>query len=154
MVPPSLDIYHWTPPPPNTLLPTNIPHSTRRNLRGHWMESFSFHMTLSPRCVFHGCWATHSTHRAPLFPQHRDTKATFEACAAKRRQWNTRHNKRSCCVCVCVCVCDEWPDREPRHWPLVTEPQGQDKAAQLCPIDAPSPFFFLSFFFLHCMYRL
>lgn len=81
------------------------------------MESFSSRVTLPPRCVFHCCWATCSAHRAPLFPLRGDTKATFEARTAKRRQWNTRHNKRSCCVCVRLCVCGEWPDRETRHWP-------------------------------------
>lgn len=117
MLPPSVDIHQWGSPPNSLFL-----SPPRWDLREHWMESFSSHMTLSPRCVFRCCWATHSSHRAPLFLQHGDTKATFEACTAKRRQWNTRHNKWSCCACVCVCVCDEWPDRETRHWPLVMEP--------------------------------
>lgn len=118
------------------------PLHPRWDLREHWMESFSSHMTLSPRCVFRRCWATRSAHRVPLFLQRSDTKATFEGCTAKRSQWNTRHNKWACCARVCVCVCDDCPDRETRHWPLVIEARGPDKAAQLWPTDAPNSLFF------------
>lgn len=72
MLPPSVDIHHFGP-----LTPPYVPQHTfflsltpRWDLREHWIESFSSHMTLSPRCVFRCCcWATHSSHRAPLFVQ-------------------------------------------------------------------------------------
>lgn len=145
MLPPSEDIHHWG-FPPSTHTHTHACRHTHFltpswwDLRELWMESFSSHMTLSPRRVFCRCWATHSSHRAPLFLQRGDTKATFEAHSAARCRWNTRHNKRPCCVC------DEWPDRETRHWPLVMEPLGPDEAAQLCPHPPPT----LHFYTLHC----
>lgn len=128
MLLPSVDIYHWS--LPSSTLYLRSPETRFKNaLNG------IFHMTLSPCCVFHGCeglterLCSPSTVTQRLYLKHALRSAV---------NGNTRHNKRPCCVCTCLCVCDEQPDRETRRWPLVSEPRGPDKAAQLCPTDAPN----------------
>lgn len=95
--------------------PHSFSLSPRWDLRELWMESFSSHMTLSSHHVFRCCWATCSSHRAPLFLRLSDTKATFEACSAACHQQNARRNKRPCCVHVCLWV---WSVTRQRNQPL------------------------------------
>lgn len=137
MLPPSADIYHLGPPPPSALY---LPPPTW-DLRERWMGSFT---RLSLRVVFFT--AAKASQSSSVRPA-RWHKGYIWSTHCKTPSMETHaHNRRPCCVRARVCVRNERPDRETRRWPLVSEPRGPDKAAQLCPTDAPIlRFFFFTF---------
>lgn len=70
MLPPSVDIYHRVlspPSPPHSLSSPFTPTQMRfkRVLNGIFQLP---HDPLSPRCVFHGCWATQSPSQSASVP--------------------------------------------------------------------------------------